>query len=108
MIQQKYVKNLQIGDTIAVAESGNFFSVGFFAGEGRGTIQYYIPRHINWLAEAEAKGRKVTMIKSYVQQTSQWRMIKLHPDFVQCADKDDQVEYDKASERLIEKGIIKQ
>lgn len=107
MISQKYVKNLQIGDTIAVAESGNFFSVGFFAGEGRGTIQYYTPRMVLYVAEQEAKGRKVTMMKSYVQQTNQWRMIKLHPDFVEHSDKDNEDSYQEARQILINKGIIK-
>lgn len=103
-MQFKYVDNLKQGDTILVS-NGNYLDLGFFAGYGRNTVQYYTPRGVAYREELIKTGKKPKLFKSYVQMTSKFRLAKINDPIF--SDQEDGIEYEKAKQILIGEGIIK-
>lgn len=99
-----YVDELNIGDTIFVSGQNNL-QLGFFAGKGKGTIQFYRIWAVLKAKEREKAGGNPKMYKDYVGETNQWRIAKVKDPIFR--DKEEQHKYEEAKQYLIEKGIIK-
>jgi hypothetical protein len=97
MTNYKYAKNLRIGDLIVVS-TGNYMTIGFFAGLGSGTIQFYTPTSvINW--------KEYGMKKPYASYIG-WSLHRIAK--VNIDDLDDSLveELMQAKQIMIEKGMI--
>lgn len=129
MIDLKFGGTLEIGDLIAVS-NGNYMSFGWFAGTGRGTVQFYYygqpgssyEAYQEWLNKPEAKRGKwenkmyekgftrKCLWKCYiygntVNDTS--RIIKItHPEEV-FTTPEDRDRYEKSKEAMILLNLIK-
>lgn len=99
-----YVDELNVGDTLFISGQ-NMLEIGFFAGKGRGTIQYYTPGGVIYVKKKEQSGVKVKFWKSYVSETSKWRIAKIKTPIFK--DKIEEQRYEEAKNYLIQKGIIK-
>lgn len=103
----KLADSLKPGDTIIVAQS-NILFLAFFAGFGRGTIQFYMPTSvIHGEEKAIKKGVQFNMkfcYKGYINDDS-WRVAKVeNPIF---GDQEDLDRYVKAINILKEVNFIK-
>lgn len=104
----KYADNLEIGDTIVISE-GNYLNMGFFAGRGRNTIQYYTPSCVVAVWEkAQQKNEKFKIKdcwKGYIKD-SKWRIAKVNTPLFGAPEHEE--DYKKATEILKEIKFIKQ
>ena len=107
MIKQAYIEKLNVGDTIVVAEGSSFLRIGFFAGYGRGTFQFYTPSSVVWYDKQEKQGNKPRFWKSYVQSTHKYRVMKIDDKGLEFEAQEHEQEYWTAKQVLINKGIIK-
>ena len=122
-----YGGELEFGDFIAVS-CGNCMDFGFYAGTGRGTLQYYpfrgpinaYEKYQEWLAlPEEQRGRywyakqykkgfsSKCLYKSYINAVHRSRVIKLiNPETI-FTDAEDYNNYVRSKEVLIKIGMIK-
>lgn len=128
MREIKYGGTIVPGDLIAIS-NGNHIEIGWYAGNGRGTLQYYtmyaITRcykdYTDWLKytdEEKAKHRWMSsrfqkgfttkcFWKSYVNSVHKTRIIKItHPEEI-FTDKEDIQNYRESREILVNLNIIK-
>lgn len=104
-----YADKLEFGDTIAVA-SGSFIDIGFFAGHGNNTTQYYVPTGITYgFDRAAEKGEQFSLkkhcYKAYVKCYPR-RVIKITE--LTFGDIIAKQEYERAKQILIDIKFIKQ
>ena len=96
----KYAKDLKVGDLIVCCQ-GNYMGIGFFAGYGNGTVQYYTSWAIlHWKEKGYKKPRPLVGYINY----SLYRIAKVHFE-----DLEDELrqELESAREILVNTGIIK-
>lgn len=103
----KYVDNLELGDTIFFT-GGNCIYLGFFAGYGSGTFQYYMPSQVvSVYQRCQDRNEEFTvkkLYKGYLKDDS-WRIAKIHtPVF---GDINEQESYERAKEILMDIKFIK-
>ena len=117
---------LEIGDLVAVS-NGNYISFGFYAGTGRGTLQYWWIRqpanaynnYQDWLKLPEDKRSRWTnkrfekgfttkcIYKSYINAVHDTRVIKItNPEDI-FTKTEDRESYEKSKEVLITLNILK-
>jgi hypothetical protein len=122
----KYGGQLSFGDFIAVS-NGNHISFGWYAGDGRGTLQYYwmgVPGQVyedylqwknnpssvkNWRARHfEKHGFSIKLFyKSYINAVHATRVMKItNPEDI-FTDKQNREEYERSKEALITLNFIK-
>ena len=122
----KYGGQLSFGDFIAVS-NGNHISFGWYAGDGRGTLQYYWmggPGQVyedyldwknnpsstkNWRArQFEKHGFSIKLFrKSYINAVHDTRVMKITNPEDLFTDKQNREEYEKSKEALITLNFIK-
>lgn len=122
-----YGGELEFGDFIAIS-CGNHIDFGFYAGTGRGTLQYYpftapINAHDHyqrWLAQPEEERAKnwytkrykkgftsKCIWKAYINTVHKTRVIKLvNPETI-FTNQEDLENYNESREVLIKIGMIK-
>jgi len=119
----RYGGKLLPGDFIAVS-NGNWLTFGWYCGDGRGTLQYYMMHgpaarykdYQKFLQDPEKhryhnryeKGFTLKNIwKSYINAVHSTRVVKIeHPETV-FTDKEDIEDYQKSKEVLITLNFIK-
>jgi hypothetical protein len=125
----KYGGTLVPGDFIAVSYQ-NHIDLGWYAGDGRGTLQYYTLRgpgiaykdYQDWLNSSDEEKRKNKWMssrfekgftrksfwKSYINSVHSTRVMKLtNPEEI-FTEKEDRESYEKSKEALITINFIKQ
>jgi len=124
----KYGGQLVPGDFIAVSYN-NHLDFGWYAGNGRGTLQYYTfraPKNAqerydewlqlsdeekkkHWLAKHHEKGLSVKLLwKSYINAVHSTRVMKITNIEDIFTEKEDRQDYEKSREVLVTLNIIKQ
>jgi hypothetical protein len=129
MREIKYGGQIVPGDFIAIS-NGNHIEFGWYAGNGRGTLQYYSSRGVvrcykdyeDWLKmndEAKKKNRWMTsrfekgftakcFWKGYINSVHKTRIIKItHPEDI-FTDIEDIKEYEESKEIMIKLNLVKQ
>lgn len=123
----KYGGQLSVGDFIAVS-NGNYINFGWYAGDGRGTLQYYWMRgagqiyeeYLNWQKDPasvkhswhvkmfEKHGFSMKLFwKCYINAVHDSRVVKItHPEDI-FTDQEDRISYEKSKEALIKLNFIK-
>lgn len=122
----KYGGQLSVGDFIAVS-NGNCISFGWYAGDGRGTLQYYwmsgpgqvYEDYLNWeknplsvkhwrAKSFEKHGFSMKLFwKSYINAVHDSRVIKItRPEDI-FTNQEDRINYEKSREALIKLNFIK-
>jgi hypothetical protein len=125
----KYGGQLVPGDFIAVSYS-NYIDLGWYAGDGRGTLQYYSMRgpimcyrdYESWLKytdEEKAKNKWMTsrfdkgftrkcIWKSYINSVHRTRVIKLTNVEEIITEQEDRIDNEKSREVMIKLNLVKQ
>lgn len=124
-MELKYGGILEIGDLVAVS-NGNYIHFGFYAGTGRGTLQYWwigqpvsqYDRYQEWLNLPEDKRSrwnnkryekgftKKCIYKSYINAVHDTRVMKItNPEDI-FTNKEDFEKYEKSKKVLITLNII--
>ena len=123
----KYGGQLVPGDFIAIS-NGNHISFGWYAGDGRGTLQYYwmggpgqvYDSYLEWQKNPSSVGswRAKTFekhgfssklfTKSYVNAVHETRVMKITNIEELLTKREDRDEYEKSREALITLNFIKQ
>lgn len=125
----RYGGDLIPGDFIAVSD-GNHINFGWYAGDGRGTLQYYSMRgpmlyyrdYESWLAMTDAEKAKnrwmskrfekgftvKCMWKSYINTVHKTRVMKLTNVEDIFTDPEDIKEYQQSREVMIKLNLVKQ
>ena len=128
MRELKYGGQIVPGDFIAISD-GNHINFGWYAGNGRGTLQYYPMRgamrcyedYKSWLAmsdEEKAKNKWYSkrfekgftvkcLWKSYINSVHPTRVMKLENPEQVFTEQEDIMDYEKSKEALITLNIIK-
>ena len=127
MRQLKYGGQIVPGDFIAISYS-NHIDLGWYAGNGSGTLQYYHlrsprqakDRYEEWLKEEESKRSKwlsktyekgftrKCLWKSYINSVHSTRVMKItNPEEI-LTEQEDLQEYEKSKEVLLTLNFIKQ
>jgi hypothetical protein len=122
----KYGGQLSVGDFIAVS-NGNCITFGWYAGDGRGTLQYYwlgspgqvYEDYLNWeknpssvkhwrAKQFEKHGLSMKLFwKSYINSVHDNRVVKItRPEDI-FTNQEDRINYEKSREALIKLNFIK-
>ena len=122
----KYGGKLEIGDIVAVS-NGNYIHFGWYAGTGRGTLQYWwmgqpasaYDYYQDWLKLPEDKRSRWNnkryekgftskcIYKSYINAVHDTRVMKItNPEDI-FTEKEDREKYEKSKEVLITLNILK-
>lgn len=119
----RYGGNLQVGDFIAVSYT-NCIWFGWYAGDGRGTLQYYSihsptnsyqnyeywkTRQANGGAKSERYPNGFTrncLYKSYINSVHQTRVMKITNPEELFTEQEDREQYEKSKEILIQLNFI--
>jgi hypothetical protein len=123
----KYGGVLHLGDFIAVS-NGNHISFGWYAGDGRGTLQFYYMEGpartyedykdwCTWSDEQKAKNKWTSrrfekgfttkcLWKSYINAVHGTRVIKIERPEEIFTDQEDRDTYEKSKEALITLNFI--
>ena len=125
-MELKYGGQLEKGDFIAVS-NGNHITFGWYAGEGRGTLQYWwmgcpnasYERYQDWLKLDDQEKQKSwwkgfqkgfsvkCLFKSYINAVHSTRVMKIkHPEDIFTTQKDLET-YEKSRDVLISLNIVK-
>ncbi len=127
MREIKYGGQIVPGDLVAIS-NGNHIEFGWYAGNGRGTLQYYHfrtpkmanDRYEDWLKQAENERSKWAnemyekgftskcLWKSYINSVHASRVMKLTNIEDILTEPEDRETYEKSRETLITLNIIKQ
>lgn len=97
--------NLELGDPIVISYSSGL-TMGIFAGTGKGTIQYYMARHIYSRKQlCDERGKKPNFYKAYVHgAATPYRVMKIDRNVMTEKELE---EYEKAIEILKQENIIR-
>ena len=129
MRELKYGGQIVPGDFIAISD-GNHLNFGWYAGNGRGTLQYYPMRgamrcyedYKSWLAmsdEEKAKNKWYSkrfekgftvkcLWKSYINSVHRTRVMKLTNIEDIFTEQEDIIEYQESREVMIKLNLVKQ
>ena len=128
MRELKYGGQIVPGDFLAISYN-NHIDFGWYAGNGRGTLQYYTFRgpksaqerydewltlsdeekKKHWLAKYHEKGLSVKCLwKSYINSIHSTRVMKITNIEDIFTEKEDREDYEKSREVLVTLNIIKQ
>lgn len=104
-MELKFGGKLTKGDLLLVSDS-NGLHTGIFAGFGRGTIQYYIPKHVLYAREThKTYNTKLSFYKAYFYGSNVTsRAAKITPEILNSEDLD---QYLEAIDILKQENIIK-
>ena len=80
----RYSGNLKIGDFIIISNN-NYLSLGFYAGSGRGTLQYYWLDGLSRRYDLMMKGEKLEkkLYKFYLNSPRETRTIKYDVNLIE-------------------------
>jgi len=119
----RYGGNLQVGDFIAVSYT-NCIWFGWYAGDGRGTLQYYsinspinsYENYENWKTRQASGGARSErypngftrkcLYKSYINSVHQTRVMKIANPEELFTEQEDREKYEKSKEILIQLNFI--
>lgn len=105
-MELKFGGKLTKGDLLLVSDS-NGLHTGIFAGFGRGTIQYYIPKHVLYARETYKNyNTKLSFYKAYFYGDNiTKRAVKITPEYL--TNQEEFNNYTEAIEILKQENIIK-
>ena len=127
MRQLKYGGQIFPGDFVVVSYQ-NHLDLGWYAGNGSGTLQYYHyrtpgmakDRYEEWLNEEESKRSKLSnqtydkgftrkcLWKSYINSVHATRVMKIENPEQIFTEQEDMMDYEKSKEALLTLNFIKQ
>lgn len=104
-MELKFGGKLTKGDLLLVSDSIGLHT-GIFAGFGRGTIQYYIPKHVLYAREThKTYNTKLSFYKAYIYGSyATKRAAKITPEILNSEDLN---QYLEAIDILKQENIIK-
>lgn len=105
-MELKFGGKLTKGDLLLISDT-NGLHTGIFAGFGRGTIQYYIPKHVLYVRETDKNyNSKLPFYKAYIYgNNTTRRAAKIMPE--QLTSQEEFKNYTEAIEILKQENVIK-